>query len=209
MKLQIAMDMYDMDLYWKVLEQVHDVVDIVELGNIAGLGGSRLIGETREKYPDLCILWDAKATHYYPCMGVIDAKPAYLSMSSDADDFNYKMTIELAHAKGVKVIGDLLPGYDSPNQIHRLVDLGVDQISFHPNADPKKYPMGDVLLLDYVQAIAPKDMELAAYGGFTLENVHPVLERKPEIIVVGAAIWKAEDPRAEAIRWNELLRKYE
>lgn len=209
MKLQIAMDMYNMDMYWKVLEQVHDIVDIVELGNMAGLGGSRLIDETREKYPDLCILWDMKANHFYPCVGVLESKPAYISMASDADDENLKATIELAHSKGVKVIGDLLPGYNSPNQIHRLIDLGVDQITGHPNADPKKFPMGDVLLLDIIKAMTPKHIEIASYGGFTLDNVHPVLERKPDIVVVGSAIYASKDPRAEAIKWKELLKEYE
>ena len=52
-------------------------------------------------------------------------------------------------------------------------------------------------------------MEVSTYGGFTLENVRPVLECKPHILVVGAAIWKAEDPRAVTEAFLKLMKEYE
>ena len=208
MKLQLAMDMYDENLYWDVLEKTHDLIDILEIGNIGGRMGSKLICDTRAKYPDLCILWDAKATHFYPCMGVVADKPDYLSFTTDAEEVQVKKIVKLCKEKGVKTIGDLYVGHNGPEDILKVVEYGCDQISFHPNADSRHYPMGDVMILDMVLAMVPKEIEVSTYGGFTKENVLPILERKPDIVVVGADIWNVSDPRKSCIEWKELLQKY-
>lgn len=208
-KLQVAMDMTDLDLYWKVLEEVHDLADIIEIGLIAHRGGSVLIEQTREKYPDSVIVWDTKEAHFITNSTIIPLKPDYLSVASFADIENIEATVKMAHEYGVKVIGDFLPGHNGPDDVIRMCSLGVDQVSAHPNADSRKYPMGDTFVYDYVKALAPEGMEISTYGGFTPENVLPLLERKPDIVVVGQSIWKDNDPRESTKRWKKLLAEYD
>lgn len=210
MKLQLAMDMYDENLYWDVLEKTHDLIDLLELGNIGGRMGTKLICDTREKYPDLVIVWDQKATHFYPCMGACDDKPDFLSFTTDAEDNQIEKIVKLCREKGVGIIGDMYVGHNGPEDVQKVLKYGCDQISFHPNADSTKYPMGDVMILDYAKAIiGDRKIDISAYGGMTRKNVRPVLERKPDIIVIGQDIWNVPDPRQACIEWRELMKEYE
>ena len=65
MKLQIACDMTDVDLMWKVLDATHDLIDIIELGNIGQYEGARIIPMVRERYPECEIMWDQKQSMLY------------------------------------------------------------------------------------------------------------------------------------------------
>jgi len=208
MKLQIAMDMASVEQYWDVLEKVHDVVDIIEIGNIGMYAGALLIPQTKEKYPENEILWDQKVQFLYSNIPAIDLGAHYVSVDADANDECFKAHLEYCHKKGCKVIGDMITASAGSAQMIRLEKLGVDQISFHPNAHHDRYPVGEVLQLKVARTVV-EHTEISAYGGFTLDNVTPVLELKPEIVCVGAAIWNAEDPRATALAFREMMKKYE
>ncbi len=208
MKLQIAMDMTSVDQYWDVLEKVHDLVDIIEIGNIGMYEGARLIPMTREKYPENEILWDQKVQFLYTNVPAIDLGADYVSVDADAPDAFFQEQLEYAHKKGCKVVGDMITESAGSVQMKRLEKLGVDQISFHPNAYEEHYPMGDVLQMKIARLMV-NHTEICAYGGFTLENIRPVLELKPEVVCIGAAIWKAEDPRAVTQAFRAIMKEYE
>lgn len=208
MKLQIAMDMTDVKLYWEVLEKVADLIDIIEIGNIGMYEGARLIKETKERYPNHEILWDQKVQFLYTNIPAIDYGAHYVSVDADAPDDFIKDHIEYCHKKGCKVVGDMITLSAGSAQMIRLENLGVDQISFHPNAHHDRYPMGEVKQME-VAKIVVEHTEICAYGGFTVENCDPILALTPEIICVGAAIWAAEDPRAVTLAFREKMAKYE
>ncbi len=208
MKLQIAMDMTSIDQYWDVLDKVHDLVDIIEIGNIGMYEGARLIPLTKEKYPDNEVLWDQKVQFLYSNIPAIDLGADYVSVDADANDDTFRSHLEYCHKKGCKVVGDMITASAGSVQMLRLEGLGVDQISFHPNAHHDRYPVGDVMQLQIAQIVV-EHTEISAYGGFTLDNVRPVLELRPQVICVGAAIWKAEDPRKVTLAFRELMKEYE
>lgn len=208
MKLQIAMDMTSVDQYWDVLEKVHDLVDIIEIGNIGMYEGARLIPMTREKYPENEILWDQKVQFLYTNIPAIDLGADYVSVDADASDEFFREHLEYGHKKGCKIVGDMITHTAGSAQMIRLEKLGVDQISFHPNAHEDRYPMGDILQMKVARTVV-EHTEICAYGGFTVENVRPLLELKPEVVCVGAAIWAAEDPRAVAEAFRALMKEYE
>lgn len=208
MKLQIAMDMTSVDLYWDVLDKIHDLVDIIEIGNIGMYEGARLIPLTREKYPENEILWDQKVQFLYTNIPAIDYGADYVSVDADAPDDSFKDHLEYCHKKGCKVVGDMITASAGSAQMFRLEKLGVDQISFHPNALHENYPMGDVMQMK-IARVAVQHTEICAYGGFTAKNIRPVLELKPEVVCVGAAIWNAEDPRKATQEILDIMKEYE
>lgn len=208
MKLQIAMDMEDINLYWKILDEVADLVDIIEIGGIGIFEGCKLIPATREKYPDKEILWDGKTTDFYNSIGPIDLGADYVSVCSDASDQCFKDHLEYAHKHGCKVVGDMYTETSGSNALMRLEKLGCDQISMHPNARMEAYPVGDVFNLKFAKDVVDHT-EISAYGGFTVENCRPVLDLHPDIIVVGGAIFRAENPREATIAFLDLMKEYE
>ena len=61
MKLQIAVDIADTERVLEIAEQVHDIVDIYEVGTpVIMKEGMRPVRALKERYPDLCVLADTK-----------------------------------------------------------------------------------------------------------------------------------------------------
>jgi 3-keto-L-gulonate-6-phosphate decarboxylase len=208
MKLQIAMDMTSEDLFWDVIDKVHDLVEIVEIGNLGMYTGAQLIPTLKEKYPDNEIVWDQKVQFLYTNTPAIDLGADYVSVDADAPDSYFKAHLEYGHKHNCKIIGDMITSTAGSAQMIRLESLGVDQISFHPNAHHDRYPVGDVLQMKVARVVV-EHTEICAYGGFTVDNMVPVLELKPEIVCVGAAIWNAKDPRKATQDIRDLMKKYE
>jgi len=207
MKLQIAMDMTSPELFWDVLEKVHDVVDIVELGNIGMYCGALMIPEVKAKYPGKAICWDQKVSSLYTNRPAIDLGADYVSVSNDASDKSFIEHMEYARPMNCKIVADMVTMDAGSATFIRLEKLGVDQITFYPNAHRDRYPVGDVYTLEIAKKLVEKT-EISTYGGFTPANMIPVLELKPDVVVVGAYIWDAEDPRAAALEIRALMDKY-
>jgi len=169
--------------------------------------GALFIPKVKEKYPGKEVVWDMKVRFLYTNKPAIDLGADYVSVSDDASDDDIREHLEYGHAHNCKIIGDMITEKSGSNMLMRFEELGVDQISFHPNAHHDRYPVGDVLQLQIAKLVTTHT-EISAYGGFTVDNMIPVLELKPDVIVIGAAIWEAEDPRKAAIEIRELMAKY-
>ena len=208
MKLQIACDMSDVDLMWKVLDATHDLIDIIELGNIGMYEGAKLIPVVKQKYPECEILWDQKQSMLYTDVPAFEFGADYISVDSRSTDETFREHLEMREKYGSKIVADMFGDFEGPATALKFERMGCDQVSFHPNLDYDAYPMGDVKKLKYIMD-AVDHIEVSTYGGFTVENVRPVLECRPDIICVGAAIWRAEDPRAVTLKFRELMKEYE
>ena len=208
MKLQIACDMTTLDLMWKVLDATHDLIDIIELGNIGQYEGARIIPMVRERYPECEIMWDQKQSMLYTDVPAFEFGADYVSVDSRSSDEVFQRHFRMREKYGSKIVCDMMGEFEGAAKAMHAEKIGCDQVSFYPNIDHDAYPVGDVLKLKFIQA-AVKNIEVSAYGGFTLENVRPVLECRPDVIVVGAAIWKAEDPRAVTLKFREMMKEYE
>ena len=51
--------------------------------------------------------------------------------------------------------------------------------------------------------------EVAVAGGLNADNLGRILPLKPQIVIVGSAIYKAHDPRAEALKIKRRLMELE
>lgn len=207
MKFQLAMDMTNEDQFWEVLSKTQDLIDIVEIGNIGTYLGAQLIPKVRAKYPRLEIVWDQNVRSLYANIPAINLGADYVSVDASATDEDFILHLEYAKKLNCKIVANMNVDTAGSAQMFRLEDLGVDQISFHPNAHERLYPAGDVLQLQIAKLIL-RQAEISVHGGFTLGNVYPVLEFKPDVVVVGAAIWSSADPRKITKDFHELLAKY-
>lgn len=61
MKLQIAVDVNDEEKVLEIADEVHDIVDIFEVGTPAIIKyGVQLVKKIKERYPEMIILADTK-----------------------------------------------------------------------------------------------------------------------------------------------------
>jgi 3-keto-L-gulonate-6-phosphate decarboxylase len=206
MKFQLAMDMANEDLFWSVLYKTHDLIDIVEIGNVGTYLGAQMIPRVRARYPKLEILWDQNVKFLDANIPPIDLGADYVTVDADATDEEFMLHLEYAHKLNCKVVASMNDDTAGSAQMIRLEKLGVDEIAFHPNVYHNQYPVGDVLQLKIAKLVTNRT-KLLAYGGFTLDNIFPVVELKPDVICVGGAIWHSADPRKVAQQFVEVLKR--
>lgn len=208
MKFQLGMDMTNEELFWDVLYKTHDLIDIVEIGYIGGYLGAQLIPKVHERYPDLEILWDQNAMYLSGNIPPINMGANYVTVDSESSDDELTLQIEYAHKLNCKIVAKMNAETDGSAQMIRLERLGVDVIGFNPNIYHNRYPVGDVLQLK-IAKLATNHTKLMTYGGFTLDNIFPVVELKPDIVCVGGAIWHSAEPRRVTQRFIEILERSE
>jgi 3-keto-L-gulonate-6-phosphate decarboxylase len=204
-KLQLALDTWAAEHSFKVMDQVKDLIDYVELGNIGNSEGVNFIKTIKTKYPGIPIIWDQKSCSPYNCKPPIEAGTDYISIARCGEDVA-QTVYKMAHAKGAKVIGDIVhEGWDG-EKVFIFARTGCEQISFYPFISPED---NDTLPLKLVNLFKEKyGFETSVYGSLTVDNMKPVLELKPDIVVIGKAIFEAANPREATLKIKDLLAKY-
>ena len=206
MTLQFALDNTDPERSWEVVDQIKDLIDRVELGHLGlhlGLDGIRMV---KEKFPNLPLEWDQKCASVFSNNLAIDCKPDFVTINRMTEESARKV-VEYGHSKGVKVIGDIGGGYGANGYIYiNYVNAGCDEISVMARISQE-----DPFPLPTKVAAAIRErygIKFSVWGKLTRDNMIPVLELKPDNVVIGKAIYNAPNPREETMKIKELLAKY-
>ena len=201
MKLQLALDTFDLETALEVTRRAEAHVDIIEIGTPFLMNyGLEAVRRFREAFPDKLILADAK---------IMDAGRMEVSMALDAgadfatvlaltDRLTMAECVEAAQARGKRIVADMICVDDIPGAVRALEDLGVHGIAVHTGVDQQKAGRTPLQDLAAVKACV-KRAEVFVAGGIRLETVPDYCALKPDVLIVGGAIGTAADP-AEAAR---------
>jgi 3-hexulose-6-phosphate synthase len=207
MKLQIAIDLATSEEALAIVEKIHDIVDIVEVGTPMiireGLVPVRLI---KEKYPNMTVLADTKIVDGgdIECAYACEAGADIVTVLAFADNETVKAVTETAHKYGKLVMADLICITDIPKRAKELEAMGIDLISVHTAVDVQKLgktPLGD--LKELVSAV-PASMSAVA-GGVNMKTIASYKAENPAIIIAGGSLTNANDIRAAAKEMKEAL----
>ncbi|MDI9589913.1 MAG: orotidine 5'-phosphate decarboxylase [Acidobacteriota bacterium] len=220
MKLQLTIDH---GKYHEVLNSVDllaDHVDIIEIGYPQVVTfGLTLVREIRERHPDLCICVDAKVFHGGTGVTTrcFDAGANIVTVLSAAPDPVISKMVEKASAYGGKIMCDLsAPARAVAQRTAEVDELGVDYVAVHTGYLPEyDYDLETHRIFRFVPKVRPLDLAhaakrnlrragLALNTGINESNIREVLGLEPAIIMVGRAIFDADDRVAAA----ERLRRY-
>lgn len=208
MLLQLALDCESAERAIEVCDQCHDIIDIIEAGQVANTEGAKFVKVLKERYPKNPVVWDLKVNNLYTCVPAINYGADYVSLLQDSPVSEFVSGLKYAHERNCKVIGDMVFTKCDSEKMLMLEELGCDQISLYPNYVQDHAPiLHDVLALQVAKLVLKK-AEISVYGGLNLKNMAPVCDLKPDIIVVGQAIWNVEKPREAAIAIKEFMSKY-
>ncbi len=201
MKLQIAVDIADTERVLEIAEQVHDIVDIYEVGTpVIMKEGMRPVRALKERYPDLCVLADTKIMDggALECEDVCEAGADIVTVLALADNATIAEVAETAHRYDRKVLADLICVRDIPGRAKELADMGVDYIGVHTGVDMQK--AGRTPLKDLEELILAVDSaKTAVAGGVKIDTIDAYAVLEPEIIIAGGALCHAENIRQAAI----------
>lgn len=201
MKLQLALDVFDMETALEVTKKARNFVDIIEIGTPFVLEyGMEAVRRFREEFPDKEILADTKIMDAgrLEVSSAIKAGADYITVLGVTDILTMKECVEVAEQHGRKIVADMICVEDIPKRVRELEAIGVHGIAVHTGVDQQKAgrtPLEDLKVIKFCSEHA----EIFVAGGISLNTVPDYAAFSPDVIIVGGAIGSAPDP-AEAAR---------
>ena len=201
MRLQLALDVSDVDRALSIARTVRDQVDVIEVGTpLLMAEGTRAVSELSQAHPEKPIVADAKIVDAgrYEAELMFDAGGDAVTVLSAAAEPTIRRVVETAQERDGAVVLDTINA-DVVESLERAERAGVDSLLVHRGTDQTQVdgsgPVGD---LRRIADLA--DLPLAVAGGLNEDNVDRVVEQGATTVVVGSAISRASDPAAAASR---------
>ena len=197
MKLQLALDLLDTDAVRRVLDEVIDLVDIVEIGTPLILQeGMRFVSEIRERHPTVTLLADLKimdAGEFEAKIG-FDAGADIVTVLGAAHDSTIQGALNQAHKRGKQLMVDLIAVKDVRTRTGELELLGVDSVCVHTAFDVQKQGQSPLRELQLVETVR-KRTKIAVAGGITPATLPEILVHQPDVVIVGGFVTGHSDKR--------------
>lgn len=207
MKLQIALDEMKTEDAVKMVEKVRDYIDIIEIGTPLCLdAGNNAVATLKKAFPEKEVLADCKIMDggYFEAENAIKAGADYVTVCAAADVLTVKGAFKATQDYGKKLVVDMITIEDIPAKVAELEEIGVDVLAVHTGADAQavgREPIEDLK----VMKDCSKKAEIAVAGGISSKTIEKYVALNPDIVIVGSAIGRAEDPVAEAKAIKEAL----
>jgi len=208
MRLQLALDIYDIPESLEILKELADVVDIVEIGTPMVIReGVRAVKAVREACPELCVLADLKIMDG----GKMEAKMAFdagadiVTVLAVAEDTTIKNVVEVAREYGKEVMADLIAVKDLENRAAELDQFGLDYLCVHTAFDIQhtgQSPLNDLKTIKCVL----KQTKAAVAGGVKLSTLAEVAAQKPDIVIVGMGITGQQEKKSVALKMKDIIK---
>ncbi len=200
MKLQLALDFPSLDSSLRLLQQVREFIDIVEVGTPLILAeGMRAVAALKRAAEGLALLADLKIMD----AGDLEARIA-LEAGADlvtvlalAHGETIRRVVEAVRRAGKQAMVDLIGVEDPSERLAVLQRAGADLVCCHTAFDRQASGESPTAMLAEVRRAAPT-LRLAVAGGIEPARIQELLPFAPEIVIVGGYLANAPDPRAAA-----------
>jgi 3-hexulose-6-phosphate synthase len=209
MELLLALDFITIPEAKKLLAEVGDNIDIVEIGTpFIVQDGIQAVREIRKVFPKLKIFADLKIMDAgsEETEMALEAGADIVSVLGAADDATIKGAIAVAHKKGKQILVDMIACRDIAGRAALIDTLGADYICVHTAFDIQnigKNPLEELIIVSGVV----KNAKTAVAGGVKITTLSEIIQANPAIIVVGGAITTAADKRGIAKQMYDLVHK--
>jgi 3-hexulose-6-phosphate synthase len=211
MKLQIAIDMGNAETALSMVKEIHDVIDIVEIGTPMivreGMLAVRLI---KASYPNVVVLADAKIVDG----GAIESEDAFeagadlVTVLAVANDETIQAVVNTARKHGKQVVADMICVNDVEKRAIELDDIGLDYFCVHTSVDVRNTAKTPKTPFDELTKIMKvlKNAKAAVAGGVNMKTIPLVKKIGPEIVVIGSALARAANLRAAVVDMEEAIK---
>lgn len=209
MKIQLALDRLSIGKCFQILEKTEKSIDWIEVGTgVIKEYGMSIIKEIKELYPNKILVADMKTCD----AGVHEAIQAFetgadiTTVMAFSANKTITDTLKVASDYKKKVMIDLL-GISDIKKMNELSSIGVDLVSLHFGKDMQQEGEIQTDLFSLVKDFP--DFEVSVAGGINLQSLQAIIEKKPDIIIVGSAITGAENCGEVAANMKETISNYE
>ena len=208
-KLQLALDMPELQTALTVLEQVHEHIDVIEVGTILCLSeGMPAVREIRARYPKHTLLADVRIVKAGAVIAkmAFDAGADWVSVVAEASVETVQAAIKEARARGKDVQIELSDSWTA-EQLALWRDLDIQQVIYHPASEVSdlkkdKWHHGN---LETIQTLDDLGFRVTVTGGMTVANIPKFKDTPVYCFISGRAIAKADNPTASARAFQEAI----
>ena len=207
MELQLALDLVNIPEAIKVVKEVEEYIDIVEIGTPVVINeGLRAVKEMKDAFPNLKVLADLKIMDAagYEVMKASEAGADIITILGAAEDMSIKGAVEEAKAQGNKILVDMIGIKDIKSRAKELDELGVDYICVHTGYDLQAIGQNSFEDLMTIKNVV-KNAKTAIAGGIKLDTLPEVVKLKPDLIIVGGGIANQDDKAAAAAKMKQMI----
>lgn len=208
MKLQIAADIGDTGKLLELAGQIHDVIDIFEVGTpVIMREGMVPVKALKDKFPGLTVLADSKIMDggAIECEDICRSGADIITVLALSDNGTVREVVEVARRYKRKVMADLICVPNIGKRSGELLEMGVDYVCVHTGVDMQQQgrtPLKDLEIL--VGAVEPGKTAVA--GGVSMPVLDCYKNLNPGIIIAGGALYHAPDIRAAVIEMKEGMK---
>ncbi len=200
MQLQLALDQLDLQEAMRIIGNLQDLIDIVEIGTPMIIAeGLSAVREVKRRFPRLTVLADVK---------IIDggAYESRIAFEAGADIVSvlglaYAVTIEAAvrEAKRAErsIMVDLLGVHNVIDRIAQVERMGAAYVCVHTASD--LHGPDSLTLRHLKEAVgAVTTAKAAVAGGIDASTIDEIVAARPAVVVVGGGIINQPDRRRAA-----------
>ena len=208
MKLQLALDLVDIKGAKLILNEVHDIIDIVEIGTPFIIKeGVSVIAEIKHAYPSLEVLADVKIMDAgdHEARLAYDAGADIVTVLGAAADVTIQKVARTAREYQKKVMVDMIAVENIDQRAIQIDKIGVDYICVHTASDVQDLGERPLEELKCLNAVL-QNAKSAIAGGITLEMLQHIIPYQPEIVIVGSAITTKQDKRKAALECKKVMK---
>lgn len=200
MKLQLALDDVKLTDALKLVRDMRDFIDIIEIGSPFIIAeGMNAVRAFRQEFSEKEILADTKIMDAgeYEAELTFLAGADYCTVLGVTDTRTVAGCLAAAEKYGRQVFVDMICVDDVEKRVDELENIGVSCISVHTGVD--RQAAGQTPLEDLARMKkAAKKSVISVAGGINQYTVEKYVKLGADIVIVGGGIVHAKDPVAAA-----------
>lgn len=208
-KLQVALDIPDLQKTISVTQKIAGIVDVLEVGTILAVQeGMNAVRTLRSLYPDQVILADIRIIKAGGKLSKLafDAGANWVTVISDASNETTEAVVsetKAAHDSDVQI--EINDSY-SDNQLEYWKNLGISQIIFHrSNEVIEEEEKWSEKTLDEVRRLCSMGFKVSITGGLSLDEIKVFKGIPVYCFIVGRKITNADDPNLVAAQYKQEI----
>ncbi|MGG1574710.1 3-hexulose-6-phosphate synthase [Fictibacillus sp. NRS-1165] len=209
MELQLAIDLVNTEEAIKLVKEVEEHIDIVEIGTPVVINeGLRAVKEMKKAFPNLKVLADLKIMDAagYEVMKASEAGADIITILGAAEDASIQGAVDEAKKQNKKILVDMIAVKDIETRAKELDELGVDYICVHTGYDLQAVGKNSFEDLKAIKGVV-KNAKTAVAGGIKLETLPEVVAAQPDLVIVGGGITGQDDKKATAAEIQKLVKQ--
>lgn len=207
MKLQLAIDLEDIQGAINLIRKTKDSIDIFEYGTPLVINfGLEGLQKIRTEFPDITLLADLKIMDVasYEVAQAFKYGADITTILGVAEDQSIKDAIKAAHEAGKEILVDMIGVKDIENRAREVDEFGADYVGTHTGYDLQALGQNPFEEFNLIKNNVSKT-KTAIAGGIKLSASEEIKKANPDLLIIGGAISTVDDPAEAAAEFKKIL----